>query len=163
VRPGERSALHGLEYARSTTATSLEGLPDPIREAIVEHAQARMLTLQPDAHAFLTHSRCLRKPGLLARMTGSGDKDTEHLTAMVLGVRDLLVATQGEQRGTTVLSARLEDVGLDSLSLAPAGDGMSVSGFASSVEGEARVASFYVGLGEPAGDDAREAVRAAKA
>ena len=51
-----------------------------------------MITLQPDAHAFVTHSRRLRKPGLLARMTGSGDKDTEHLTAMVIGTRDLLVA-----------------------------------------------------------------------
>ena len=66
-----------------------------------------------------------------------------------------------------MLSARLEDVGLDSLTLAPAGDGMSVSGFATSVDGQARVGSFYVGLGAPAGDDAREAlreaVRAAKA
>jgi hypothetical protein len=149
------------DYARSTTATSLEGLPDSIREAIVEHAQARMLTLQPDAHAFLTHSRRIRKPGLLARMTDSADRDAEHLTAMVIGTRDLLVATHGEERGTTVLSARLEDVGLDSLTLAPAGDGMSVSGFASSVEGQARVASFYVGLGEPAGDAARGALREA--
>jgi hypothetical protein len=155
------------DYARSTTATTLEGLPEPIREEIVAHAQARMVTLQPDAHAFLTHSRRVRKPGLLARMTGSGDQDTEHLTAMVIGTRDLVVVTHGEQRGTSVLSARLEDVGVDSLVLAPARDGMSVSGFASSVEGEARVASFYVGLGEPAGDDARaalrEAARAAKA
>ena len=123
------------------------------------HAQTRMLTLQPDAHAFLTHSQRLRKPGLLARMTGSGDQDTEHLTALVIGMRDLLVATHGEQRGTTVLSARLEDVGLDSLTLAPAGDGMSVSEFASSVEGQARVGSFYVGLGAPAGDAARAALR----
>lgn len=147
------------DYDRSTTATSLEGLPDPIREAIIAHAQARMITLQPAAHAFVTHSRRVRKPGLLARMTGSGDKDTEHLTAVVIGARELLVGTYGELRGTTVLSTRLEDVGLDSLSLAPAGDGMSVSGFASSVEGQARAGSFYVGLGEPAGDDAREALR----
>lgn len=126
-----------------------------------------MLTVEPSAHAFLTHSRRVRKPGLLSRAMGSGDQDTEHLTAMVIGGHDLLVCSQGEQRGTTVLSARLEDVGLDRLTLAPVGDGMSVSGFASSVEGEARVASFHVGLGEPAGDDARaalrEAVRAAKA
>ena len=155
------------DYERSTTATSLEGLPDALREAMIAHAQARMITLQPDAHAFVTHSRRVRKPSLLARMTGSGDKDTEHLTAIVIGTRDLVVGTDGEQRGTTVLSARLEDVGLDSLTLAPAGDGMSVSGFATSVEGQARVGSFYVGLGEPAGDAAREAlrdaVRAAKA
>jgi hypothetical protein len=98
-------------------------------------------------------------------MTGSGDKDTEHLTAIVIGGHDLLVCSHGEHRETTVLAARLEDVSRDSP--APDGDGMSVSGFATSVEGEARVGSFYVGLSEPAGDDAREAlreaVRAAKA
>ena len=91
----------------------------------------------------------------------------EHLTAMVIGPRDLLIGTHGEQRGAAVLSTRLEDVGLDTLTLAPAGDGMSVSGFASSVDGQARVGSFYIGLGAPAGDAAREAlrdaVRAAKA
>ena len=154
-------------YARTTTATSLGGLPPAIRGALTAHAEARLLTVEPGAPAFLTHSRRLRKPGLLARMTGAGDKDTEHLTAIALGARDLLVCTHGEQRGTSVLSARLEDVGLDNLTLAPAGDGMSVSGFATSVEGEARVGSYYVGLGPPDGDAAREAlreaVRAAKA
>jgi hypothetical protein len=54
-----------------------------------------MITLQPDAHAFVTHSRRMRKPGLLARMTGSGDRDAEHLTAIVIGPRDLLVGTHG--------------------------------------------------------------------
>jgi hypothetical protein len=29
------------DYDRTTTATSLEGLPDPIRVAIVAHTQAR--------------------------------------------------------------------------------------------------------------------------
>jgi hypothetical protein len=159
--------MASCDYDRSTTATSLEGLPDPIREAIVAHAQVRMITLQPDARAYVTHSRRLHKPGLLARMTGTGDKDAEHLTALVLGPRDLLVGTHGAERGTAVLSARMEDVGLDSLVGGPTGDGMSVSGFGTSVEGQARVGSFYVGLGEPAGDDARaalrEAVRVAKA
>jgi hypothetical protein len=155
------------DYARTTTATTLAGLPAAIRDAMAAHAEARMLTVDAGAPAFLTHSTRVRKPGLLARMTGSGDKDTEHLTALALGARDLLVCTHGEQRGTTVLSARLEDVGLDNLTLAPAGDGMSVSGFAGSVEGHGRVASYYVGLGAPDGDAARdelkEAVRAAKA
>ena len=155
------------DYARTTTATSLGGLPAALREAMTAHAEARMLTVDAAAPAYLTHSRRLRKPGLLARVTGTGDKDTEHLTAIALGPRDLLVCTHGEQRGTTVLSARLEDVGINTLTLAPAGDGMSVSGFATSVEGEARVASYYVGLGAPDGDAAREAlreaVRAAKA
>jgi hypothetical protein len=50
------------DYDRSTTATSLEGLPDPIREAMVAHAKSRMITLQPDVRAFVTHSRRLRMP-----------------------------------------------------------------------------------------------------
>jgi hypothetical protein len=86
---------------------------------------------------------------------------------MVIGPRDLFVGTHGAERGTAVLSTRLEDVGLDSRTLAPAGDGMSVSGFGTSVDGQARVGSVYVGLGEPAGGDARaaprEAVRVARA
>jgi hypothetical protein len=32
-------------------------------------------------------------------------------TALVLGAKDVLVATHGGQRGTAVLAARLEDVG----------------------------------------------------
>ena len=63
----------------------------------------------------MTHSRRLRKPGVLSRMTGTGDKGAEHLTALVLGARDLLVATYGAERGTAVLSARMEDIGFDSL------------------------------------------------
>jgi hypothetical protein len=147
------------DYRRTTTATTLGALPPAIRDAIAAHAEARMLTVEASAPAWITHSTRLRKPGLLSRMTGGGDKDTEHWTAFALGARDLLVCTHGEQRGTTVLSARLEDVGVEQLSLAPAGDGMSVSGFATSTEGQARVASYYVGLGAPDGDAARDALK----
>ena len=45
--PRERVAPMDSDYERATTATSLEGLPDVIREAMVAHAQARMITLQP--------------------------------------------------------------------------------------------------------------------
>jgi hypothetical protein len=141
------------DYARSTTSTTLAGLPPAIRDALTTHAEARLLTVGADAPAYLTHSTRLRK-----RLFG-GDKDREHFTAFALGPRDLLVCTHGEQRGTSVLSARLEDVAIEELSLAPAGDGMSVSGFATSTEGQARVASYYVGLGAPDGDAAREALR----
>jgi len=155
------------DYARTTKAMTLVELPLPIRDAIATLAEARMLTIERSAPAFLTHSTRLRKPGLLARMTGTGDKDAEHQTAFALGPRDLLVCTHGEQRGTMVVTTRLEDVTVEALSLAPAGDGMSVGGFNGSIDGEARVASFYIGLGPPDGTAAeqalREAVRAAKA
>jgi hypothetical protein len=149
------------DYARTTKATTLAELPPPIRDAIATLAEARMLTIEPSAPAFVTHSTRLRRPGLLARMIGTADKDAEHDTAFALGPRDLLVCTRGEQRGTIVLTTRLEDLTVEELSVAPAGDGVSVGGFNGSVEGEARVASFYIGLGPPDGDAAQQALREA--
>ena len=64
------------DYDRSTTAMSLATLPEPISRA----AEALQLTVAEDAQAFLTHSRKLKKGGLLARMTRTADPDTEHLT-----------------------------------------------------------------------------------
>jgi hypothetical protein len=152
------------DYARSTTSTTLAGLPAPIRDAIRARAEADLLTVADDAPAYITHSRRLKKPGLLARMTGSGDKDTEHYTAFVLGERDLLVCTHGEQRGTAVLVTRLENANV--ATIAPLTDGVSVSGFATSSSGVAAVGSYYIGLGAPEGEAARaalqDAIRAAK-
>ena len=59
-------------YERSTTAMTLGTLPETIRTAIREKAEAL------------------------------------HLTAMVIGAKDVLVARHGEQSGTPVLAARLE-------------------------------------------------------
>jgi hypothetical protein len=159
-------------YERSTTAMTLATLPEPLRGAIAEEAEALHLTVADDARAFLTHSRQLKKKGgLFGRMAGLGDPDGEHLTAMVIGAKDLLVARYGEQAGTQVFAARLVDVdtrsGISAESYAaagiPAGDGMSVNGFRRGGD----IVSFYVGLGAPEGDSARDAleaaVRAAKA
>jgi hypothetical protein len=145
------------DYERRTTATTLADLPQPVRTAVAEHAEQRDLAIDPEAPAFLTNSRRLHKPGLLARMTGTGDQDAEHLTALVIGARDVIVCTHGEQRGTAVFSTRLEQASVSTLPLAPDGDGMSVCGFPVSEE----VGSFYVGLGEPDGDAARNTLRAA--
>jgi hypothetical protein len=159
------------DYERSTTATTLDALPEPLRAAVQERATETQLTLAPGAPAFLTHSRRLRKPGLFARVTGTADNDAEHLTALVLGERDLIVATYGEQRGSAVLAARLEDVDvgspLDRRAAAQGDEGVTVTGFPVSVEGGSGRGSFFVGLGAPDGDGAREAlvdaVRRAKA
>jgi hypothetical protein len=89
------------DYEHSTTAATLGTLPDPVRAALLEErASAAQLTLTWHAPAYLTRSRRLRKPGMLARLTGTADADTEHLTALVLGGKDVLVATRGERRGT---------------------------------------------------------------
>ena len=156
------------DYDRSTTAMTLAALPEPIRTAIRDNAEALQLTVGDDAQAYLTHSRKLKQGGLLARMTRTADPDTEHLTALVIGARDVLVCTSGEKRGTNVLTARLEDVDLRSLAdrLGLAGgqvpdDGMSVNGFPVSNEGTTGRGSYFVGLGPPEGDAARDALEAA--
>ncbi|HYH58790.1 MAG TPA: hypothetical protein VD790_06175 [Thermoleophilaceae bacterium] len=161
------------DYDRSTATIRLDALPGVLRDALTEHAAARQLTLG-DTTVFLTTSRRLKKPGLVARMTGAGDPDSEHLTALVIGARDVLVGIHGEERGTSVLSARLEDVTVAGLADQLAGTGIDVddtgvtiNGFAGSVEGVARPGSFFFGLGPPDVAWARraleDAVRAAKA
>jgi hypothetical protein len=154
------------DYERTTTKMTLERLPEATRAALSERIEAALLNVPDDSPAFLTNSRRLRKGGLLSRITGSADPDTEHETAFVLGPRDLLVATHGERRGTAVLSARLEDLEVGSLMPQLAGDGMDVTGFPVSGP-EAGPASYHIGLGPPDGDAARaaleDAIRVAKA
>jgi hypothetical protein len=93
------------DYERSTTSTTLAGLPEPVRGALSAHVESALLTVPAGSTAFLTRSKRLRKPGVLARITGTGDKDAEHLTALVLGPTDVLVGIHGEERGTSVLRA----------------------------------------------------------
>jgi hypothetical protein len=90
------------DYERSTTTLTLAALPDPLRAAVLERAKAAQLTLGDEGPAYLTRSRRLRKPGLFARLTGTPDRDTEHLTALVIGAKDVVVATHGERRGSPV-------------------------------------------------------------
>jgi hypothetical protein len=149
------------DYERSTTAATLSTLPEPIQGAVRAKAEQLLLTIAADAPAFLTHSTRRKK-----RLFG-GDPDKEHLTALVIGAKDILVSTHGEKRGTAVLHTRLDGAEVSTLALAPAEDGMSVTGFHTSGPDGGGRGSFYVGLGAPDGDAARqaltEAIRAAKA
>jgi hypothetical protein len=156
------------DYERSTRALTLAALPDPVRTAILERATGAQLTVAEDAPAYLTRSRRLRKPGLFARLTGTADRDAEHLTALVLGAKDVLVATHGERHGTSVLAARLEDVEVGTVAdrlvaagAARADEGVSVTGFPVTVEGGTGRGSFFVGLGPPDGETAWAALEAA--
>jgi hypothetical protein len=147
------------DYDRATTSTTLASLPEPIRAAVRAKAESLQLTVADDAPVFLTHSIRRKK-----RLFG-GDPDKEHDTALIIGAKDILVATHGEQRGTAVLHTRLDNA--DVSSVPTVDDGMSVNGFhTSGPDGSAR-ASFFVGLGEPDGAAARtaltDAIRAAKA
>lgn len=152
------------DYDRSTTSATLATLPELIRGAVKAKAEALLLTVADDAPAFLTHSTRLKK-----RLFG-GDPDKEHQTALVIGAKDILVATHGEKRGTVVLHARLDAAAITELpaigGISP-DDGMSVDGFPTSGAEGSTSASFYVGLGAPDGPAARaaltEAIRTAKA
>ena len=152
------------DYDRSTTSATLNSLPEPIRGAIKAKAESLQLTVAGDAPAYVTHSTKRKKTGFFAKKLG-GDPDSEHDTVLVIGAKDILVATHGEKRGTAVLHSRLDNA--DVSTLVAAEDGMSVNGFhTSGPDGSAR-ASYYVGLGAPDGPAARaaltEAIRAAKA
>jgi hypothetical protein len=151
-----------MDYERSTQALTLAALPEPLRSAVRAKAQAQQLTVADDAAAFLTHSKRRKKPGMLARVTKTGDPDTAHDTALVIGAKDVLVCTHGEQRGTAVLVARLEDVDTEDRLAAMRNDsGISLNGFpVSGAEGSGR-GSFFFGLGAPDGDAAREALESA--
>lgn len=156
------------DYEHSTTATTLGTLPEPIRTLVLERVTASQLNVPASSPAYLTHSRRLKRPGLLARMTGTADKGSERVTALVLGPRDALVATEAEQRVGAVLTARLEDVDTGSAAemLTAAGigpdDGVSISGFAvGSSDGAPARGSYFVGLGPPDGAAARAALDAA--
>jgi hypothetical protein len=155
------------DYRRTTAATTFDGVPEPMLGALRAEAEAAMLTVPGGAPAYVTRSERLRK-----RLFG-GDKDPFHLTAVVLGPYDVLVCVHGEHRGTSVLTARLEDLDTsDRLmdlarerGLATDDDGLTLTGFAVSGPDGGR-GSFWVGLGDPDGARARtaigDAIRAAK-
>ncbi|MFJ8504786.1 hypothetical protein [Streptomyces avermitilis] len=56
--------------------------------------------------------RATAGPGLLSRLTGSGDPDTEHRTDVVVAPRYVVVAVEGKRRGVHVRAARLDGVSL---------------------------------------------------
>ena len=160
------------DYDRSTTATTLERLPEPLRAALLERAEAALLTLPLGSPAFLSHNKRLKSGGFLRRVA---DKDAEHFVALVIGPADVLIGIHGEHRGTSVLHARLEDVELSDLAqrlavgnpkLAQAasmvGEGIEVMGFATTVDGQtSHGGSFFFGTGDPDGLSARTALEAA--
>jgi hypothetical protein len=153
------------DYERSTAGTTLERLPEPLRAALDARVESHLLTLGPDPTVFLTHNTRRKK----RRLLGGGDKDTEHVVALVIGPKDVLVASHGEHRGTAVMAVRLEDADMSDpfASLRDRVDdtGVHLGGFP--VSGEGGRGTLFVGLGPPDGERARaaleDAIRRAKA
>src|SRR4051794_36396667 len=122
------------DYTRETSRATLATLPAAVQTAVRERIESSLLTIAEDAPVFVTTSRRRRRPGVFARMTGTGDPDREHTTTLVIGASDVIVVRAGEQYGTAVLSTRLTDVdvaGVSPLAAMAGGgdDGMSITGF----------------------------------
>lgn len=153
-------------YLRHTRTVRFDELPERMRSKLIEHAEARQVVLS-DLRLWLTHSQ--NPPAasglgkLLRRRANPTDSDSEHDTVVVLHPTQVLVVTDGANRGTSALSLPLAQASvatgtsfgakLDAIS--GDRDGFTITGF----PGE-RVGSFYIGLGpEPAGTDCFAAVR----
>jgi hypothetical protein len=132
-------------YIRHTRSVRIVELPRRICGKLAEYAASHQIDLD-DVQVWLTHSE--NPPAssafgkLLRRRANPADPDAEHWTAVVLHPTQLLVATDGAKRGTTVLSLPVAHA---SLTAQPGpGDpaGFTITGF----PGE-QASSYYVGLG----------------
>jgi hypothetical protein len=169
------SEIMKRQYERTSRRIDSGQIDPALRTAIATHAQANQLgdVLGDAIVGCETRSVRLSRPGLLARVTGSGDPDTEHRSVALYTPGYLIIAITGVNRGTHVRSARLDGVSAGTSALAAqfgqvdGGDsGVSVTGLWS---GETRDAatSFYLGLGGDADGkafltDLRAAITTAK-
>ena len=144
------------QYERTSRRIDSGQIDPALRAAIAEHAEANQLgdVLAHMIAGCETRSVRLSRPGLLARMTGSGDPDTEHRSVALFTQGYLIIAITGVNRGTHVRSARLDGVSAGTSLAAQFGvdgedNGVNVTGVWS---GEARDAatSFHLGLGDDA-------------
>jgi hypothetical protein len=136
-------------YERSSRRCETGALEPRVRDAIAVHAEAHQLgdVLGAARWCCETRSVRLKRPGLLARLTKSGDPDQEHTTVALILPRYLVVAVDGEQRGVHVRSIRLEDVSIDRGLASNIDTGVSATGLWT---GTTEPASFYIGLGDDA-------------
>ncbi|MGW6925881.1 hypothetical protein ACWGA9_32165 [Streptomyces sp. NPDC054950] len=152
-------------YERTTKRRAASQLDAALRTEVTAHAEAHQLgdVLGAAVNLHETWSVRLRKPGLLSRLTGPADPDTEHRTVVVVTPRYVLVAVEGKKRGVHVHSARLDGISLSESSelqrlargnstsagrlsrLLPDDFGMSVTALWS---GAPEAASFYIGVSD---------------
>ncbi|WP_181804594.1 hypothetical protein [Streptomyces shenzhenensis] len=154
-------------YDRSSEEVPYPQLPAAFRTAISSHVEEYGLPTPWDTVLCCrTRSRRLYRNGLLARLTGSADRDVESVGVAVLTARHLIVLTHGEHRGTTVLSAPLSTMRTHGHPRLPEGarDEVLDSGFSVWVHWSRfpEGAAYHVAAGDdPAGHRLREALAAA--
>ncbi|MHC3002637.1 hypothetical protein [Gordonia metallireducens] len=149
----------GPAYQRTTVRADLSALPADVAAALRDHADSRQLTVTDDLPAWSTRS--INPPAtsaigrVLGRRANPVDPDSENQTLVVLHPTHLVIVNSGAKRGISALSVPL---GIASIETPESPDGFAVVGFA----GESgRPGSYYLGVGEPHGEECREAVRAA--
>ncbi|SNT44280.1 hypothetical protein SAMN05443665_103035 [Actinomadura meyerae] len=153
-------------YERSSRRSEPGALDPELRAAIAAHAREHLLgdALGGAEWCCVTRSVRLKRPGPLARLTGSGDPDAEHTTVALLLPTYLVVAVAGERRGVHVRSIWLGDVSIDVPPPVVPDTGVTATGPWS---GAPKAASFHLALGDDADGKAfltalRNAVTAAK-
>ncbi|MFJ2061081.1 hypothetical protein ACIOMM_34885 [Streptomyces sp. NPDC087908] len=138
-------------YDRTTVRCSANDLPEPLRAGIQVYAEEHQLDdpLAQAEHCYTTHSVRQREPGLLARLTGRVDPDSEHVTAVLITETLLLIGVHGRHRGVNVRSARLDSVTISKLPAALITDpGVSVTALWFGVP---EASSFHVGADDGGG------------
>lgn len=160
------------QYERASRRIDSGQIDPALQAAIAAHAEANQLgdVLGNAVAGCETRSVRLSKPGLLARMTGSGDPDTEHRSVALYTQGYLIIAITGVNRGTHVRSARLDGISAGTSALAAqfgqVDDGVSITGLWSG-ETQDAATSFHLGLGGDADGkafltDLRAAITTAK-
>ncbi|OBA60483.1 hypothetical protein A5647_13690 [Mycobacterium sp. 1100029.7] len=147
-------------YVRHTRQARIVDLPRRICGKLAEYAASHQVDLN-DVQVWLTHSE--NPPAstvfgkLLRRRANPVDPDEEHWTAVILHPTQLLVATDGAKRGTSILSVPLAQASVTAAADSDDSAGLTITGFPGEHTG-----SYYVGLGpEPEAAGCVAAVHAA--
>ncbi|MFC9842407.1 hypothetical protein ACFWFF_11445 [Streptomyces sp. NPDC060223] len=135
-------------YTRTSEDVMASEIGGPLRSAVEKHAREHQLgdILGTARYCCSTTSVRLKRPGLLARLTGTANQDTELRTVVMVTRHHLVVAVAGERLGTLVSSARLDGLSVTAeRSLAIVDFGATVTGVWS---GTSVGASRFLGLSD---------------
>lgn|SRR5574341_338029 len=156
------------DYRRTTQESSPDRLRPEIRAAIEQHIAERQLgdVLANVLYCCETANERLKKPGLLAGLTGAGDPDPVHYTAGIVTPVWLIWARSGAKYGIHATFIRLKDAEVRDYQYAHLAEdhGLDVLGF---IGDAPERGSLFLGLGREAAADRfaevlKEAARKAK-
>ncbi|MBP7999289.1 MAG: hypothetical protein KA314_19495 [Chloroflexi bacterium] len=140
------------DYQRTTRICTLAELPASLGAALTQRAQdlgVKELSQQVLLCAE-TISIKKKRTGFIQRLLG-GDPDINHITGIVVTSQYLIWGHEGEKRGITVLSAKLNEVRVTPFTSTLVPDsGLEIFGFISGVSEKVQA---FIGVGEGAAAD----------